>query len=121
MTLTPDQQQDGERLRAHGWAHGLVSVMNDTRWRRLRDAVIDLPVRLRRKDVRGPEPAARFDADLHHQLGGAAAIEWIELTTPHLEDLAKALGAVRVPFVRADDRLRVCGYTCPGADIDWAT
>ncbi len=135
MTLTPEQQKDCERIRAYVAAHQLVSVMSDTKWRRMRDAVCNRGFMYRRKDVREPEPADHWGGDFYHVFGGwPSSIEWIEIRTlvpvhrgrllqPQMDDrgpdIEQALRSAGIPFTRSEDRVRVYGYTRPGAFPDW--
>lgn len=134
VTLTPDQQKDLERTRAYVAAHQLVSVMSDTKWRRMRDAVRDRGFQFRRKDVRESEPADHWDGDFYHVFGGGPSIEWIEIRTlcpvhrgrllpPQMVDrgpeIQQALRSAGIPFERSEDRVRVYGYTRPGAFPEW--
>ena len=129
--LTPEQQQDLDRHWRYVEAQQLVSVMSAAKWRRLWDAVGQLPLRYRRKDVRGPEPSPdEWDRDVAHISGGAVFMEWLEIATllpgqrgqlrlASNEEVERALLVARVPFSRESGCVRVWGYIRPGTAPIW--
>lgn len=135
---TPEQAKDRERLERYILREQLISVMNDSRWRRLIAVLNDLPISctFRRKDVREPMwEDAQWDSDFHHVFGGSwASIEWIEinakiekprgqLVPPSIDDrtdeLQNALRQARVPFTVEHGNTRVWGYTRSGRSLHW--
>jgi len=132
LTLTDDETS---RLRAYIERGRLVCVLNDTKWRRLREALAPIGVRYRRKDLREPEPARDDWQGDDVFAGHPASFEWIEvetlrpvhqgpLATPRFDDLAPAVEAAlranSIPFMRERDRVRVWGYLRPGSSPQWA-
>jgi hypothetical protein len=133
--MTPDEKHKAA-VRAEVERRGLTSVMNDTKWRELRQAVrAELPFRppYQRKDVLEGAPApATFDADVDYHgdwvegLEPLRSVEWIRvrprylkprglLVAPETVDCADAFRAIlrrcNIPFVERDDSFWVYGYT----------
>jgi hypothetical protein len=80
---TEDQKKDAERLRRHIAREGLVSIMNDTKWRTLRSAILtetSYQPRYRVKQVRGSIPSLdAWERDWEFQFPNPAlSIEWID-------------------------------------------
>ena len=120
---------------------GLTSVMNATKWRELRDGVMnDLPFApaFQRKDLLEADPYPEtFDEDVNYcgdwpaGIDRSAEIEWIrvrprrrvrrgQLIPDGLDDIEEALVAllhrIGVPFLREPGAIRIYGYTVnPGA------
>jgi hypothetical protein len=137
------QQQDRQRLRAYIAREQLGSVMNDTKWERLLDALEPLYgfLEFRRKDVRESrtEASSRWNGDMYEVFGRWENIEWLEIradrcaryegalppTLPpikaedHTDDMLEALRAAGVPYERTEEGVRIWGYLRPGTSPNW--
>jgi hypothetical protein len=134
---TQEQTKDAERLARYIEREQLVSVMNDTKWRRLFDALEPLQglLEFRRKDVRGTEPKSEsWCGDLYHMLDGWSDIEWLEirgqgrvrrgaLLEPIIEDkthlVIESIRRAGVRFSQEGNRVRIWGYLRPGGSPRW--
>jgi len=137
MTVTEDQRVARSRLKRHIQREGLVSAMNDTKWRRLFDALEPIQgfLDFRRKDVREEEPDADcWCGDLYMMFGGEESIEWLDIrgilsvrrgallaskTEDKAEALVEAVRSAGVAFSTGDGCIRVWGYVRPGTSPDW--
>ncbi|MDX2109089.1 MAG: DUF6678 family protein [Verrucomicrobiota bacterium] len=130
--LTEGQKIDADRLARYIAREQLVSIMNDTKWQRLFNALEPIAGSLsfRRKDVRGTEQTSEsWCRDFYHMFGGWISIEWLDITAkraiprgaliePRIQDETPLLiGAVRaagVAFSRHEAYVRIWGYLRPG-------
>src|SRR5438105_657095 len=82
--MTPEQQNDIDRLERYIVREGLSSVMNDTKWREVKaiiDEVLGSGVRFRIKDVRMAETVATIPWQIdfkYHIPHFCRSIEWME-------------------------------------------
>lgn len=133
LQITEEQRAAAERLRSYIVREGLVSVMNDSKWRRLQNAMENLSPRMPRfrlKCLRDSEPAEeRWEYDWGTSLPTFAAIEWVEIDPMHhdppggrllrakawdrTEELERLLRSSAVPFEVEGGRIRVYGYRRP--------
>ena len=77
-----EQKKDAERLARYIEREQLVSVINDTKWQRLFEALepIQASLDFRRKDVRGNETESeRWCDDLYMMIGNSKNIEWLDI------------------------------------------
>lgn len=110
---TADDAKRHQRLKRYIAREGLTCIMNDTRWRRLLDALLDsdhlrCALDYRRKDVQEETPDLTiWDGDEHHMFGGWKSIEWLDVRARFVH----RRGALQDPVVedRTDELLRCCG------------
>ena len=111
---------------------GLVSLMNDTRWRQLIDDLLAAKLfpKFRVKVVGESQPAADWELSFPHHLPQQyLCIEWLELSAAfshrrgklvpdeiidRSEELEQILRQTRVPFTMQDNVYRVWGHVSPG-------
>jgi len=135
--MTEEQKKDAERLARCINREQLVSVMNDTKWQRLFNALQPMECWLdfRRKDVRESDAASEsWHTDLYHMMGGWRSIEWLDiraretiwpgfLIKPKIVDktatLIEAIKGAGVPFSRHENYIRIWGYVRPGVSPQW--
>ena len=134
--MTEEQKIDAERLARCINREQLVSVMNDTKWQRLFNALqpIEGWLDFRRKSVRESDASESWHTDLYHMMGGWSNIEWLDiraikaisrgaLVKPKVEDktatLIEAVKGVGVPFSRHENYIRIWGYLRPGVSPQW--
>ena len=130
---TPAQKKYTARLRRYIQREGLSSVMNDTKWAEVEQALLAIPgfvPRFRVKCVLDPEPAAeQWDMSFPFHLPPRAAIEWLDLdpmlrirrgalvsdkVTDFTGEVITALRLCNVPFSQEYGAIRVWGYLRPG-------
>jgi len=134
---TEEQKKDAERLARYIEREQLVSVMNDTKWRRLFDVLEPIQdwLDFRRKDIRGSEHESEsWCDDLHMMLGNQRSIEWLDirarltiprgaLLEPKIEDntalLIQSVKRTGVRFSQHEHGIRIWGYLRPGVGPDW--
>lgn len=109
-------RQDVDRTRRYIQREGLCSVMNDTKWEELVQAMRDIgSPRYRQKHVRADHPA-EWDGEWYYHLRPFVCVEWVDIElTGDAVELEAALRAIPVPFTREGPCLRVWGYTRPGS------
>src|SRR5947207_6006977 len=115
---TPFAQKIHDRVARYVEREGLTSVMNNTKWRRMLEAIDSLPfsVTFRFKDVRSAEQEGNptdWDADRAHNFGGflfMTSVEWLEVKPSCSESsgshgadesflqLRRAMQDARMPF-----------------------
>jgi hypothetical protein len=121
--VTEDQKKDADRLARYIEREQLVSVMNDTKWQRLFNALEPIAgfLDFRRKDVRGSEQESEpWCSDFYLMLGGWANIEWLDITAQrNTPILIRAVREAGVAFSRSDTCVRIWGYLRPGVSPDW--
>ena len=135
--FTERQKKDAERLARYIDRERLVSVMNDTKWQRLFNALqrIEGWLDFRRKDVRESEASSEmWCSDFYMMFGGWTSIEWLDiravrvfrrglLLKPQIDDkterLIEAVKEVGVPFSRHENYIRIWGYLRPGVSPQW--
>jgi hypothetical protein len=134
-TKIASMDRDKAKVRAAIEARGLVSVMNETKWRELASAVEKLPFAppFQIKDVLGTTPVPpSFEEDVSYcgdwgeGLQPYYSVEWIRFrprlllprgnyASPQVEDIESAfvaiLRAVGVPHRKRGDCLEIFGYT----------
>jgi len=112
--MTPDQQKDAERHDRYIVREGLMSVMNDTKWREAIEVlsrVVGYP-KFRVKCIRDEEPPENFwDGSFPHHVPPYKTIGWLEVV--YMEELAQAFGSAGIPFIHSGDVIRIRGYTRP--------
>lgn len=136
--LTEDQKKDAERLARYIEREQLVSVMNDTKWQSLFDALEPIQGLLdfRRKDVRADKRNPEsWCSDFYLMFGGWISIEWLDiraqrtihrgaLVQPKIEDntalLIQSVRRVRVRFSQDPHCIRIWGYLRPGVSLSFA-
>ena len=111
-------KRDRKAVRAKVSADGLASVLNDTKWRELCDAMRSfagfLP-RFRIKDLLGMQPS-EWDGEWYYHPYPYFSIEWLQIDSMgHLGEVTQALIDHNIPFSRDGEYLRVWGYTLPGS------
>jgi hypothetical protein len=121
--VTEDQDKDRERLDRYIARAGLVSAMNNTKWRAAIGALTSIPdfhPRFRVRCLRDPDTSEpRWDASFPWHVPTFVWIEWLEVdpvvvTQHHGQDftglISSALEAVHVPFYIVDGAVRIAGY-----------
>jgi len=131
---TPFQQQIHDRVARYVEREGLTSIMSNTKWRRMLQAIDSLPfaVTFRFKDVRDAEATPTdWDPDRAHNFGFLSSVEWLEIKPlcsesggSHGADesslqLRQAMQNARLPFSIVDGHFRVWGYIRPGMSPAW--
>lgn len=122
---------------------GLVSVMNNTKWKALATALkteLPFPPAYQRKDILidAPEPE-EFEEDVWWHgdwtegILPFVSIEWVRIRPLYLkhrakllnpeiideeEDLLKVLTKLRIPFKRGSDSIWIYGYTSNTSQLD---
>ena len=135
--ITAEQKKDAERLARCINRERLVSVMNDTKWQRLFNALrpIESWLDFRRKSVRESEASSEmWCRGLDHMMLGWSSIEWIDirametiwpgfLIQPKIVDktakLIEVVKGVGVPYSRHESHIRIWGYLRPGVSPQW--
>jgi hypothetical protein len=132
--MTPDQQRSREKVRRYVHREQLASVMNDTKWQELVDAmraIADGTPMHRIKDVLGPDPDNEpRDGEWYYHLWPYYSIEWIDINPicwkpfgPQVDQTGAIVSALRernIPFSIEGRYIRVWGYTRPGATVHFA-
>jgi hypothetical protein len=129
--MTEQQEKDLRRLRRYVQEEQLVSVMNDTKWRELRQIMIERPRRPRYRVQSLLSPPANPDSwegDWYYHLPTFVWIEWLDIDPifrtrrGHLleEDkvdltgeLVPLLEAQSIPFELGAPFIRIYGYRRP--------
>lgn len=125
--MTPEQQENAERLQRYIERKQLVSCMNQTKWEELFRLLEPTRLSFRTKDVQRAEPSG-WHGDLYYALSGTPSIEWLELdakvSIPSVEDdtpvLRGALDGAGIPYSIEDGCVRIWGYLRPGVSPRWA-
>ena len=135
--LTEEQRKAAERLTRCIERERLVSVMNDTKWRRLFEALqpIQGVLEFRRKEVGQDESQlGSWCDDIYYMLAGWRHIEWLDISArrsfqrgvllaPEINDqtslLLQTVRDAGVPFSRQEHGVRIWGYLRPGATPNW--
>jgi hypothetical protein len=131
--VTPEQEQDRERLRRYVVREGLVSRMNDTKWNEVIEDISNLPgywPRFRVKCLRDTEPGPTdWSYSFPHHLPTFMFIEWLEFDPifrrqsgavdrgvgrDFTNEIATTLASVGVPHVVANGVIRITAYVRPG-------
>ena len=129
-----DEDKHKHKVRAELSKRGLVSLMNDTKWRELFAAIDTLPFPppYQRKDVLHAEPEpTTFDADVWYHgdwvegIHPLYSIEWIRIRPRYLKhvgrllpeivvdceaELERALHALGQAYEKANDSIWIYGY-----------
>jgi hypothetical protein len=129
--MTEEQERDLRRLHRYVQRQQLVSVMNDTKWRELRQLMIERPRRpkFRVQCLRSPPPnSASWDGDWHYHLPTFVWIEWLDIdpiyrirrghlvaddTIDLTTELIPLLEERSIPFEVEDSLIRIYGYRRP--------
>ncbi len=93
---------------------GLVSLMNDTKWRELCFAfsAFDETPAWRARDLLNGH-VSDWDFEWFHHVGpDYCTIEWLEIDPSNCDEarITKVLHQVNVPFKQSDEYFRVIGY-----------
>ena len=132
--MTPRQQEDAERLDHYMLHEGLISLMNDTKWREARSIIEDIfdsNLRFRTKDVRGaePPPSGWWGWDFEHHMPRTYNwVEWMEINPvvrlyqqeaaqDYTEAVTKAFRAKNIPFYLVGPVIRIQGYVRTGNPV----
>lgn len=99
----------------------LRSVMNDTKWKELRCAMLAFPFPRPNFRTRSCETGfvTRWDGEWNDHLsdGGYTDIEWVEIQPHSAEQRERVLAALRkihLPGEETETGFRIYGYTRPG-------
>lgn len=125
--MTEDQETDDQRLARYLERENLASLMNDTKWREVIDAIQGIEryvPRFRVKCVKdAQEPARdRWDGSFPLHVPTFRHIEWLEFDPmvrtrippeDFTERLELALAAIGVPVERVGGAIRLIGYWRP--------
>jgi hypothetical protein len=129
--MTAEQERDLERLHRHVQEQQLVSAMNDTKWRELRQLMIERPrsPRYRLQCLLSPPTNPdSWDGDWYYHLPTFVWIEWLDIDPiyrtrrGHLvedekvdltEELVPLLQARSIPFEAHGSFIRIYGYRRP--------
>ena len=126
-----NQMEDVDRTRRHVEREGLCSLMNDTKWEELVEAMRSVPgfnPRFSQKHVRSSEPA-NWDGEWFYHLRPFSVVEWVDIDpfdrscnppTDHTTEIEETLRKILVPFSREGAMLRIWGYVRPGSSPKWA-
>ena len=134
---TENQKKDRERLDSYIVREQLISHMNNTKWDRLRELMVELgnerPL-YRVKCLREP-PTQGWDGNWYYHLPTYKNIEWLD-TDPILRERRGALledtkmdytqtyvnplNENHIPFSFEGEYIRIWGYQRPGQIIDFA-
>jgi hypothetical protein len=103
---------------------GLVSAMNETKWRETTEAMRHLPggpPGFRIKDVGGPEPGLEdWDREWYYHPRPWETIEWLEIRPdPRRDEIVGALKGIGAPISLEEGRIRIWGWLRPGASPAW--
>ena len=130
------QRKDDDRLAAYLERHGLVSAMNDTKWREVivcLQGVSGFHVEFRVRCVRDPDVAPHRERSFPWHVPTFQHIEWLEIDPivrsqsgavdrgrgeDFTDRLVSALKAIPVPISFEDGYLRIWGYYRPGVAPD---
>jgi uncharacterized protein DUF6678 len=134
---TEDQKKDCERLHRYIVREQLVSHMNNTKWDKLRELMVELgnecPL-YRVQCLRAP-PAHGWDGDWYYHLPTYKSIEWLDIDPilrerrgQLLEDkkmdytqrYVNLLKENHIPFSFEGEYIRIWGYQRLGQMIDFA-
>jgi hypothetical protein len=129
--MTPEQEQYRERVMRYTHREQLASVMNDTKWKELVEAMRAMPAGkplYRIKDVLDSCPElGPWDNEWFCHLWPYYGIEWIEIDPTRQRQLGPgadqtdaivvALRECSIPFSFQGRYIRVWGYTRPGATV----
>jgi len=135
-----EQRKDRERLARYIVREGLVSILNDTKWNRLRNAVLELEgiwPQYRIKDVRSELVESSWDGEWYHHFHQVMfkSIEWMEIDpiikqhvsslmvnrTDRTEEVASLLRSSHIPYTFDGKFFKIWGYTRPGSSLDFIT
>jgi len=138
MQESEDWQKDRERLERYIVREQLVSIMNNTKWEKLRKLMISLgeaSPRYRVQCLRTDEVYGTYwDGDWFYHLPTYKWIEWLEIDpvarerrgqrvknkeTDQTQLLTDMLKDCSIPFSMEGGYIRVWGYKRPGASIEF--
>lgn len=129
--MTEEQERDLRRLQRYVQEEQLVSVMNDTKWRELRQVMIELPrsPKYRLQCLLSPPTAPdNWDGDWYYHLPTFVWIEWLDIDpiyqtrrghllkdelTDLTRELTPLLEAHSIPFEANGPFIRIHGYRRP--------
>lgn len=129
--MTEKQERDLRRLRRYVQEQQLVSVMNDTKWCELRNAMLSLartPKYRLQCLLSPPADLGNWDGDWYYHLPTFAWIEWLDIDPIHRKnrgylvedertdltaDLVALLEQHSIPFEANGSYLRIYGYRRP--------
>ncbi|UWU72480.1 MULTISPECIES: DUF6678 family protein [Bradyrhizobium] len=102
----------------------LHPVMNDTKWRELRDAMYAIGSATIYRIMRVNGYYSNPDAEwfYHFQEGGYDDIRYVDIFAtdqPHRQQVGSALKKIHLPAVETGDGFRVYGYVLPGQAVDY--
>ena len=102
----------------------LHPVMNNTKWRELRDAMyaIESTTTYRIKRINGYYSDPDAEWFYHFQEGGYDDIRYVDIFArdrSHRQQIGNALRKIHLPAEETGDGFRVYGYALPGQTIDY--
>ena len=136
MTETEDQKKDRERLVRYIAREQLVSVLNDTKWAKLRVLMLEFGYPRPRYRVRClRETGEYWDGEWYYHLPTYKYIEWLDIDpvvreirghlledkkTDYTQKLIDLLKGNHIPFSIEGTFIRIWGYQRPGQSIEFA-
>lgn len=126
--MTEEQERDRRRLRRYVQEQQLVSVMNDTKWRELREAMLSLQRRPKYRLqclLSPPTDPDDWDSEWYYHLPTFVWIEWLDIDPIHrarrghlvqdertdlTSELIPLLEQHSIPFEANGPYLRIHGY-----------
>ncbi|QUM89140.1 hypothetical protein HWV03_10190 [Moritella sp. 36] len=135
---TDEQLKDRERLERYIVRESLISVMNNTKWEKLRTLMLEEAERKPAwrvrclRDKRKVEP--QWDGDWFYHLPEYKHIEWLEIypinkehrghvlpdkVTDNTEYFVSLLKNNSIPFSIEGESLRIWGYQWPGQAVEY--
>jgi hypothetical protein len=131
--MTKEQERDLVRLRRYVQDQQLVSAMNDTKWRELRQLMIERKPSPRYRlqcFLSPPEGPESWEGDWHYHLPTFVWIEWLDIDPIHrtwrghlvddlkldmTADLITLLESHSIPFEMEGPLIRIYGYRRPAS------
>jgi len=136
--VTEEQEKDRARLKRYIELEQLVSVLNDTKWNRLYEALLPIqgPLCFLRKDIRDPENLDPvWCTEIGYIFAGWESIEWLSVraiikepqgellprkTYDFSDELIRAVREAGIPYSQTEDGIKIWGYLRPGVSPEWA-
>ena len=132
------QLLDRQKLKSFIARNSLVSVMNNTKWDRLRSLMLDesgkLPSWKVKELMSEYNEESRWEPDWRYHLPGYRHIEWLDINprkmerrgqllrdkvTDHSEYFIRLLKENNIPFSIEADNIRIWGYVWPNTPVNF--
>jgi hypothetical protein len=129
ISMTPEQKKDDERLQRYIEREQLCSVMNNTKWREMVEALQSIArfqVKFRVKCLRDAQPPLDYwQGSFPYHVPTFKVIEWLDINPlmkihrgqllddeviDFTDQVISALELKNIPHLREDEAIRIWGY-----------